>query len=217
MPDFSFELMHGRGDGKIICGVDEVGRGPLAGPVVAAAAIIPHEGLDPALMAQINDSKKLTAKKREALFPVLTSHCLFAIAEASVEEIDTINILQASLLAMTRAVRSLSCTPSHALIDGNKIPKDLPCPATSIVQGDSKSLSIAVASIIAKVTRDRMMVALHETYPAYGWNKNAGYGTSVHMSALRDHGPTIWHRRSFAPVAALCQEKGLSSDFAEQA
>lgn len=201
MPDLTAEVIFGRNHRKIICGVDEVGRGPLAGPVVAAAAIIPHEGLPEGLAAQINDSKKLSDKKRELLFPALTQHCVHAVAEASVQEIDTLNILHASLLAMTRAVRLLSIPPDHALIDGNKLPKDLPCAASTIVKGDSKSLSIAAASIIAKVTRDRLMKELALAHPAYGWEHNAGYGTAVHLAALREHGATIWHRDSFAPVA----------------
>ncbi len=200
MPDLTHETLHGLSIGKIICGVDEVGRGPLAGPVVAAAAILPREGLPPAIACKINDSKKLSDRQREALFPALTSLCTYAVAEGSVEEIDSLNILHASLLAMTRAVRGLSVTPDHALIDGNKLPKDLPCPASTIVKGDSKSLSIAAASIIAKVTRDRMMRELALEHPAYGWEHNAGYGTALHLAALQSHGITLWHRASFAPV-----------------
>lgn len=201
MPDLSYETQHGRQVGRIICGVDEVGRGPLAGPVVACAAIIPPEGLPEGLANHINDSKKLSDKQRERLFPDLTRLCPHAIAEASVQEIDNINILHASLLAMTRAVRLLSFPPDHALIDGNKLPKDLPCPASTIIKGDGKSLSIAVASIIAKVTRDRLMKELALAHPAYGWERNAGYGTAVHLAALETHGITSWHRLSFAPVA----------------
>ena len=201
MPDLTAEILHGRDSGKVICGVDEVGRGPLAGPVVAAAAIIPAQGLPDALAAKINDSKKLSDKQREALYPALTEHCTYAVAQASVQEIDTLNILHASLLAMTRAVRLLTTAPDHALIDGNKLPKDLPCPASFIIKGDSKSLSIAAASIIAKVTRDRLMKELALAYPAFGWEKNAGYGTAHHLAALAANGPTQWHRDSFAPVA----------------
>ncbi|MFA6280359.1 MAG: ribonuclease HII [Bdellovibrionales bacterium] len=202
MPDLTHETLHGLSLGKIICGVDEVGRGPLAGPVVAAAAILPTQGLPPEIACKINDSKKLSEKQREALFPALTTLCTYAVAQASVEEIDNLNILHASLLAMTRAVRGLSQAPDHALIDGNKLPKDLPCPATTIIKGDSKSLSIATASIIAKVTRDRLMKELALAHPAYGWEHNAGYGTAAHLAALQTHGVTIWHRGSFAPVAA---------------
>lgn len=200
VPDYHIETLHGYAEGRIICGVDEVGRGPLAGPVVAAAAILPPEGLPPEIACKINDSKKLSDKQREALFPHLTTLCTYAVAQSSVEEIDSLNILHASLLAMTRAVRGLSQTPDHALIDGNKLPKDLPCPASTIVKGDSKSLSIAAASIIAKVTRDRMMRELALEHPAYGWEHNAGYGTAIHLAALQTHGVTIWHRTSFAPV-----------------
>lgn len=201
MPDLSLEIQAGRGAGKIICGADEVGRGPLAGPVLAAAVILPPEGLPPALAALIDDSKKLTEKKREVLFTPLTSLCRYAIAQASVEEIDKINILHASLLAMRRAIEGLGLTPDHALIDGNKIPKNLPCAATPVIKGDGKSLSIAAASIIAKVARDRLMKELAQDFPAYGWEKNAGYGTAVHLEALRRLGPTPWHRLSFTPVA----------------
>jgi len=201
MPDLTVELMHGRDDGQIVCGVDEVGRGPLAGPVVAAAAIIPATGMPEAISRKINDSKKLSDKQREALFPYLTEHCVYAVAQASVQEIDTLNILHASLLAMTRAVRLLATKPHHALIDGNKLPKDLPCPASFLIKGDGKSLSIAAASIIAKVTRDRMMKELALSYPAYGWEQNAGYGTAMHLAALAANGPTEWHRDSFSPVA----------------
>lgn len=203
MPDLAFETMHGLLEGKIICGVDEVGRGPLAGPVVAAAAILPVSGLPDGIASKINDSKKLSDKQREALFPALTELCLYCVAEATVEEIDKLNILHASLLAMTRAVRGLAQVPHHALIDGNKLPKDMPCPCSTIVKGDSKSLSIAAASIIAKVTRDRLMKELAKEHPAYGWDRNAGYGTAVHMQALKQFGPTSWHRLSFAPVAEV--------------
>lgn len=203
MPDLIFEESAGRKAGKIVCGADEVGRGPLAGPVVAAAAIVPPEGLPPEIEGLIRDSKKLSEKQREFLFPHLQEHCLYAVAEASVEEIDSLNILQASLLAMRRAIEGLTLQPHHALIDGNKTPKGLPCPATTIIGGDGKSLSIAAASIIAKVTRDRFMKKLAEAHPGYGWEKNAGYGTAAHLEALRRLGPTSWHRSSFAPVSEL--------------
>jgi len=210
MPDFAYELMHGRLEGKIVCGVDEVGRGPLAGPVIAAAAILPDNALTADVLGQINDSKKLSLKKREQLFPVLVAACPHAIAQASVEEIDSMNILNASLLAMSRAVRQLELAPDFALIDGNKMPKDLPCPSCAIVKGDSKSLSIAVASIIAKVTRDRMMGDLHKAYPHYDWDRNAGYGTAAHIAAITAHGITPWHRRSFAPVSSFCSSRHIA-------
>ncbi len=201
MPNREYEIQFGAESGRIICGVDEVGRGPLAGPVIAAAVVLPQDGLPHALESKIRDSKKLSEKQREALYPALIECCRYAIAEGSVEEIDTINILQASLLAMKRAVDGLGLAPDHALIDGNKLPKGLPCQATTIVGGDDKSLSIAAASIIAKVTRDRLMKQLAQQHPAYGWEKNAGYGTPIHLKALQELGATEWHRRSFAPVA----------------
>ena len=198
MPDFFHERRHGYGTGKIICGVDEVGRGPLAGPVVAAAVIIPDD-MPNEFIVLINDSKKLTATQREYLFQPILAHCVTCIAEASVEEIDSINILQASMLAMRRAVEGLKTTPHMALIDGNRCPK-LPCPAEAIVGGDALSASIAAASIIAKVTRDRLMTELAAQHPGYMWERNFGYGTPEHMRALRSIGTTRWHRRSFAPV-----------------
>ncbi len=203
MPDLFFEISIGREKGQIVCGVDEVGRGPLAGPVVAAAAIIPATGLPTEIEPLVRDSKKLSEKQRERLFPYLIECCPHAVAQASVEEIDTLNILHASLLAMRRAVEMLNPAPHHALIDGNKTPKGLLCPATTIIKGDGKSLSVAAASIIAKVTRDRLMKKLAEEFPGYGWEKNAGYGTAAHLAALRSLGPTIWHRDSFAPVSEL--------------
>lgn len=208
MPHLEYEELHGRLESKIICGVDEVGRGPLAGPVVAAAAIIPSCGLPDEIESQINDSKKISAKKREALYPHLIKHCCYSVAESTVLEIDKINILQASLLAMSRAVRQLDQQPHHALIDGNKLPKDLPCPASTIVKGDSISLSIAAASIIAKVTRDRIMTALASVHDDFGWESNAGYGTAAHMRGLDAVGPTIWHRASFAPVRKALDKAG---------
>lgn len=205
MPDFSHEKKYGRDDGKIICGVDEVGRGPLAGPVMAAALILPLDMPD-AILSQIRDSKKMTSKHREALFEPLTQLCRHAITEATVQEITDLNILQASMLAMQRAIAGLGVTIDTALIDGNRVPQ-LPCPATAIVGGDDKSLSIAAASIIAKVARDRVMKKLAEQHPGYGWERNAGYGTREHLEALQRLGITAWHRDSFAPVAQLA---GLS-------
>lgn len=199
MPDLSYEIAAGLGQGRVICGIDEVGRGPLAGPVIAAAAILPQEGLPEALATQIRDSKKLSAAKREALYPELTQRCAYGLGEASVEEIDQLNILWATMLAMQRAVAVLPAPPDFALIDGNRCPQ-LPCPAQAIVKGDDKSLSIAVAAILAKVTRDRLMAKLAEAYPAYGWAQNAGYGTAQHLAALTTYGATPWHRDSFAPV-----------------
>ncbi len=198
MPDFSNEIRLGRLQGKVICGVDEVGRGPLAGPVVAAAAILPMD-LPDDLLSQIQDSKQMTRTEREEVCVPLKAKCLFAIAEASVAEIDQLNILWATMLAMQRAVEKLAQTIDIALIDGNRTPK-LGCAAEAIVEGDDKSLSIAAASIIAKVYRDDLMKSLAEKHPGYGWEHNAGYGTAEHMEAIRCHGVTEWHRQSFAPV-----------------
>lgn len=202
MPDLTHEIAAGWHDGKVICGVDEVGRGPLAGPVIAAAAILPEGGLAPELAAHIKDSKKLTARQREILFPLLTACCRYAVAEASVTEIDQLNILWATMLAMQRAVAGLPVRPDMALIDGNRCPA-LPCPALAIVKGDDRSLSIAVAAIIAKVTRDRIMARLDQEFPGYGWADNAGYGTAQHLAALQKQGVTPWHRDSFAPVRQI--------------
>jgi len=184
----------------LVCGVDEAGRGPLAGPVVAAAVI-----LDPAKpIAGLNDSKKLSAKRRTALAVEIRAKALaWAVAEASVEEIDCINILQASLLAMQRAVEALGIAPSHALIDGNRCPKLLPCAAEAIVGGDGKVASIAAASILAKTVRDAGMLELHAVYPQYSFDRHMGYPTAAHLDALREHGVSPVHRRSYAPVAKL--------------
>jgi len=194
-PDFSFEQdLIARGALRI-AGVDEVGRGPLAGPVTAAAVI-----LDPAnIPAGLNDSKALTKKKREALEPLILSAAKVSIAHASVEEIDEINILRASHLAMERAIAGLGDV-DHALIDGNMVPRDLTVPATTIIKGDARSLSIAAASIVAKICRDRIMCDLAQQYPGYGWDTNAGYGSKSHISALQNLGVTPHHRRSFKPV-----------------
>lgn len=179
-----------------VAGVDEAGRGPLAGPVYAAAVI-----LDPAKsISGLADSKKLTAAKREQLFDVIQRDAhAWAIASASVEEIDRINILQASLLAMKRAVEALSTQPHQILVDGLHCPK-VAMAARAIVKGDAKEPSISAASILAKVERDREMHRLHEQYPHYGFNLHKGYGTAVHMAALKAHGVTPIHRRSYAPV-----------------
>ncbi len=206
-PGLDFEISHGRLEGKIICGVDEVGRGPLAGPVMAAALILPREGLPLDVTAAIHDSKKMTAKQRDDIFPFLTKHCVYAVAEASVEEITRLNILQASLLAMRRAVAGLSVQPDHALVDGNRLPR-LPCPSTPIIKGDSRSLSIAAASIIAKVTRDRLMDELAKEHPHYAWETNKGYPTAQHLAALQSFGLTPRHRTSFGPVARMKKRVG---------
>lgn len=179
-----------------IAGVDEVGRGPLAGPVVAAAVVLNRDSIPEGL----NDSKKLSIKRREFLAPLLWQSAEVAIGVASVEEIDEINILQASLLAMRRAVEGLGLPPDHVLVDGNRIPAQLPCKATAVVGGDGKSPSIAAASIVAKIWRDNVMKEAATQWPGYGWETNAGYPTKCHKSALRNLGVTPLHRRSFKPV-----------------
>ena len=179
-----------------VCGVDEVGRGPLAGPVVAAAVIL-QKGRIP---KGLNDSKKLTEEDREDLYPrIMAMAVSVGVGEASVAEIDLVNIRQATHLAMARAVRALHVTATFALVDGNDAPA-LPCPCDTLVGGDGRSLSIAAASIIAKVTRDRMMVALHDEHPGYNWRRKKGYGTPDHLAGLKACGVTLHHRRSFSPV-----------------
>ncbi|CAK0748319.1 Ribonuclease HII [Azospirillaceae bacterium] len=198
-PDLSYETLARQAGAIRICGVDEAGRGPLAGPVVAAAVILPKSGLSQELATHINDSKKLSAKLRERLNLKLHEETLIGVGEASVQEIDRINILQASLLAMRRAVEALNETPDWALIDGRHAPT-LACPTQTVIRGDQISLSIAAASIVAKTTRDRIMSTLAKEFPAYGWERNAGYPTAAHLKALTDCGPTPHHRQSFAPV-----------------
>ncbi|KUJ78170.1 ribonuclease HII [Ruegeria marisrubri] len=179
-----------------VAGVDEVGRGPLAGPVVAAAVILNPEDIP----AGLNDSKKLTAKRREALNQILLERAEVSVAEASVEEIDKLNILRASHLAMERAVAAMDPVPDYLLIDGNLIPAGLSLPAQAVVKGDAKSVSIAAASIVAKIRRDRVMVDLAQQHPGYGWETNAGYPSKQHREALQNLGVTPHHRRSFKPV-----------------
>lgn len=197
MPDFSYE----HALGGIVCGIDEVGRGPLAGPVIAAAVILPAD-MPSLLLENLDDSKKLSAKKRERLSALIHEKARVGIGRAEVVEIDNINILQASLLAMRRAWLGLGVQTDAALVDGNKAP-DLPCLVQTIVKGDSASFSIAAASVVAKVARDTEMAQLALAFPGYGWEKNAGYGVKAHMEALNCLGPTPHHRRSFAPVAKL--------------
>ncbi len=197
MPDFSLEDQH---DGMVV-GVDEVGRGPSAGPVVAAAVIFDRPKVCPTLAAALKDSKLLSARQREALVPKIGACAQIAIGQASVEEIDEINIFQASLLAMRRAVEGLELRPHVALIDGTHAPK-LMCKTVTVIKGDSKSCSIAAASIIAKTNRDQLMQDLDQQFPQYGWGRNAGYNTREHLEALQQFGVTEHHRRSFAPVKA---------------
>lgn len=183
-----------------VCGLDEAGRGPLAGPVVAACVYVPATARDLPFWAEVNDSKKLSAKKRDTLFDLIQTHCVCGIAEASVADIDQMNILRASLHAMSKAFDLAGGTADWlALVDGNQKPK-LPATIQTVVKGDSKSRSIAAASILAKVTRDRIMADLCAQYPVYGWSKNAGYGTAIHMDAIEKHGVTPHHRTSFAPI-----------------
>jgi ribonuclease HII len=200
MPNFAIE----RRCSGIVCGIDEAGRGPLAGPVVAAAVILDQKRFPRSLRERLDDSKLLTIEEREACRRAL-GRCVergaaqIGVGAASVSEIDTINILRATLLAMTRAVAVLKVSPTIALVDGN-IPPPLACPVQTVVGGDGLSFSIAAASIIAKVTRDRLMRALARHYPGYGWETNVGYATREHGKAIARLGPTPHHRRSFAPV-----------------
>ncbi len=197
-PDFSFETELG----GLVAGVDEVGRGPWAGPVTACAVI-----LDPDQIPEgLNDSKKLSEARRDALTEQICAVADVSLGWASVEEIDAINIRQATFLAMRRAIEGLSQIPTHALIDGNAVPPDLPCTGTCVVKGDGRSVSIAAASIVAKVRRDALMKELAVMHPGYGWETNMGYGTAKHSAGLHDLGVTPHHRRSFAPIhKILCQ------------
>ena len=202
-PDYALEEAALRAGARVIAGVDEVGRGPLAGPVTAAAVIL-EIGRIP---EGINDSKKLSPKRREILAQDIMAGCDWAVGHASVEEIDALNILRASHLAMCRALAGLRQRPDLALVDGNLLPRDLPMPGQAVVKGDARSLSIAAASLVAKLLRDRIMVDLAQQHPGYGWEVNAGYPTKAHRQALLDLGVTPYHRRSFKPVHnILCKE-----------
>lgn len=200
MPDLSIE----RDCGGRVAGIDEAGRGPWAGPVVAAAVILPP-ALPDALTDGLDDSKKLSAARRELLFDALTA-CAgidYGVGAASVAEIERDNILAATYTAMRRALDALNDVPDTALIDGNRLPPGLPCPGRTIIKGDSLSLSIAAASIFAKVTRDRIMTSLSARYPGYHWDRNAGYGTKQHRDGLKALGITSHHRRTYAPIAKM--------------
>lgn len=200
MPDFSFELEIG---GRV-AGVDEVGRGPLAGPVLAAAVVLNPDDIPEGL----NDSKALSAKRREALYAELMARADVSVGSASVAEIDEHNILRASHIAMVRAIAGLSVQPDHVLIDGNMVPRGLNLAATTVIKGDARSLSIAAASIVAKIRRDALMVDLAQQHPGYGWETNMGYPSKSHKEALQNIGVTPQHRRSFKPVHnILYQEK----------
>lgn len=196
MPDLEIETDARANGAQIIAGVDEVGRGPLAGPVTAAAVVLDLSRIPEGL----NDSKKLSASRREALAAQIHADHAVGLAHVDVAEIDSLNILRASHVAMLRALAALPQQPDMVLVDGNLIPKDLSLPAQAIVKGDARSLSIAAASIVAKVARDAVMQDLAHAFPGYGWEKNAGYPTKAHKQALLDLGVTPHHRRSFAPI-----------------
>lgn len=207
MPTFDFEKKY-KG---LIAGTDEAGRGPWVGPVVAAAVCFADLKISDTLALELNDSKKLSAKKREKLFPLIyESGAFIGVGQASAQEIDSMNILQASFLAMKRALNQIE-EQGHlidfVLVDGNRKPTNWKWQTQEIIGGDGKSLSIAAASVIAKVTRDRMLCELAKEYPMYGWDKNAGYGTAEHIKALNEFGITPYHRKSYAPIKALLNAK----------
>lgn len=202
MPDFNLEDTALTNGHNVICGVDEAGRGPWAGPVVAGAVILERATLPPELVDGLDDSKKLKPERRRELLDGLKAHAVIGVGQADVAEIDEMNILQATMLAMTRAISDLGVDPDLALIDGNKGPK-AGCPVKCVVKGDAKSLSIAAASIVAKVTRDKIMAGLAEIFPGYGWERNAGYGTKEHQGALASLGVTPEHRKSYAPIRKI--------------
>jgi len=207
-PDFSLE----QASPGPVAGIDEVGRGPWAGPVVVAAVVFPCRNSLPAILRHgLNDSKTLSPARREALFAELPACTVIGLGAASIAEIDCFNILQATLRAMARAItqleRQMETGPSLALVDGTHAPP-LSCPVRTVIRGDSKSLSIAAASIVAKVTRDRLMVELSHRYPGFGWERNAGYGTAEHREGLARLGITPHHRRSFKPIKILSQSDG---------
>lgn len=199
MPDLSHEAALG----GVVAGIDEVGRGPLAGPVVAAAVVLDGAALPARLAAELDDSKRLPARRRQELAELVHASCAVGLGVASVAEIDGLNILKATFVAMERAYRALGVAADWALVDGNRPPDGLPCRVRCLVGGDGISLSVAAASVVAKVHRDRLMAELAAAWPGYGWERNAGYGTAQHLEALRRLGPTPHHRRSFAPVAQL--------------
>ncbi|HYE96473.1 MAG TPA: ribonuclease HII [Rubricoccaceae bacterium] len=194
MPSFEIEQAHWQAGRRFVAGVDEAGRGCLAGPVVAAAVILPPE----ADLPDLNDSKRLTPTKREALFPLIICEALaVGVGQCGPDEVDALNVLHASLEAMRRAVDELFLRPDILLIDGDRALPVAPCPQQTLVRGDGRSLSIAAASVVAKVVRDRLMVGLDAEHPVYGWAIHKGYPTAAHYEALREHGPSPHHRRSF--------------------
>ncbi len=194
MPDYEFEKAAVNSGFSCICGVDEAGRGPLAGPVCAAAVILP-EG---AVIEGLDDSKKLTEKKREKLYDIIKETAVaYSVAYGTLEEIESVNILEATYLAMNRAIEGLSVKPDFALIDGNRVPRGIKIPCETIVKGDSKSMSVAAASVLAKVTRDRLMLEYDKKYPEYNFKKHKGYGTKEHTELIKQYGPCEIHRPSF--------------------
>lgn len=201
VPDLSFECSLGV---PRVAGIDEAGRGPWAGPVVAAAVVLDPTRLPPELVRGLDDSKKLAKTVRELMYDMVAASAVTGVGIATVEEIDRLNILAATMLAMRRAFRALSLPVPCAIVDGNRAP-ELGCRTYCLVGGDGRSLSIAAASVVAKVTRDRIMARLAREHPGYGWEHNAGYGTKQHAEALSRLGVTPHHRRSFAPVARLCK------------
>jgi ribonuclease HII len=207
MPDYSFENQAKKNGYKIVCGIDEAGRGPWAGPVTAAAVVLDPALLSYELLNQLDDSKKIKRAQQKAIFDEIHLKIIYGIGQASVEEIDDINILQATFLAMRRALKALCVFPDYALVDGNRLPS-LNCSSEAIIKGDSKSYTIAAASIIAKVTRDLNMVVLSQQYPGYGWERNSGYGTKEHQAALVSLGVTSAHRKSYAPIRKILGQGG---------
>ncbi len=201
-PDFSIERDLYKEGHQAVCGIDEAGRGPLAGPVTAAAVILDRDNIPEGL----HDSKKLTQARRESLFGDILASATVSVVSISAAKIDQINIRAASLLAMEMAAAGLAHAPDHALIDGNALPDNMPCPATPLVKGDARVLSISAASIIAKVVRDQMMIGADALFPGYGFAGHKGYPTAAHRNAVMELGPCPLHRRSFAPVAAALAE-----------
>ena len=194
MPDYEFEKAAALSGFSCICGVDEAGRGPLAGPVCAAAVILP-EG---AVIEGLDDSKKLTEKKRERLYDIIKETAVaYSVAYGTLEEIETVNILEATYLAMNRAIEGLNVKPDFALIDGNRVPRGIKIPCETVVKGDSRSMSVAAASVLAKVTRDRLMLEYDKKYPEYNFKKHKGYGTKEHTELIKQYGPCEIHRLSF--------------------
>lgn len=194
MPDYEFEKAAVNSGFSCICGVDEAGRGPLAGPVCAAAVILPED----AVIEGLDDSKKLTEKKREGLYDIIKETAVaYSVAYGTLEEIETVNILEATYLAMNRAIEGLTVKPDFALIDGNRVPRGIKIPCETVVKGDSKSMSVAAASVLAKVTRDRLMLEYDKKYPEYNFKKHKGYGTKEHTELIKQYGPCEIHRLSF--------------------